>query len=86
MTLLFTVFDLSRYDVCICLHNNIEPVASGPLEPLLLHSHEIRSLHSKGCDAKYKLEAPESLNSSKWFTKSTLVRCIVASVFFYSSA
>ncbi|KAL7107457.1 hypothetical protein ACP275_06G056200 [Erythranthe tilingii] len=64
----------NRYDACVCSGNKIEKVTSGLLEHLLLHSAEIKALHSKGSSAKYKLSRPENSHDIKWFTKSTLIR------------
>lgn len=76
--------DLCRYEVCICIDKFIESVSSGPLEPLLLHSPKIRALQEKGCYATYQLVAPDDLDAaSRWFTKSTLVRCILANISFF---
>ncbi|CAA0834497.1 Unknown protein [Striga hermonthica] len=64
----------NRYEAWVCYGINIEKVSSGLLEHLLLHSAEIKALHSKGSNAKYKLSAPENSNDIKWFKRSTLIR------------
>ncbi|KAI3458406.1 hypothetical protein Pfo_015069 [Paulownia fortunei] len=64
----------NRYEACVCYENKKEKVTSGFLEHLLLHSAEIKALHSKGSNAKYKLSPPENSHGIKWFTKSTLIR------------
>lgn len=64
----------NRYGAFVCLDNKKEKVTSGLSEHLLLHSVDIKALHSKGSDAKYKLYPPENLHDCQWFTKSTLIR------------
>ncbi|GER50862.1 hypothetical protein STAS_28184 [Striga asiatica] len=64
----------NRYEAWVCYGTNIEKVSSGLLEHLLLHSAEIKALHSKGSNAKYKLSASENSNDIKWFKRSTLIR------------
>ncbi|XP_041990332.1 uncharacterized protein LOC121741565 [Salvia splendens] len=64
----------NRYEACVCYANKKEKVKSGLLEHLLLHSVDIKALHSKGSDDKYKLSTPENLHGNEWFTKSTLIR------------
>ncbi|KAG6390833.1 hypothetical protein SASPL_148578 [Salvia splendens] len=66
--------DSKRYEACACYANKKEKVKSGLLEHLLLHSVDIKALHSKGSDDKYKLYPPENLHDNEWFTKSTLIR------------
>ncbi|KAL6509396.1 hypothetical protein OROGR_022706 [Orobanche gracilis] len=62
------------YEAWVCYENKKGKVSSGLLEHLLLHSPEIKALHSKGSNAKYKLCAPENSHDIKWFTKTTLIR------------
>ncbi|KAL6541672.1 hypothetical protein OROGR_011158 [Orobanche gracilis] len=64
----------NRYEAWVCYENKKEKVSSGLLEHVLLHSPEIKALHSKGSNAKYKLCAPENSHDIKWFTKPTLIR------------
>ncbi|KAL1533052.1 hypothetical protein AAHA92_32992 [Salvia divinorum] len=64
----------NRYEASACYANKKEKVKSGRLEHLLLHSFDIKALHSKGSDDKYKLYPPENLHDNEWFTKSTLLR------------
>ncbi|KAL1559353.1 hypothetical protein AAHA92_09705 [Salvia divinorum] len=64
----------NRYEACACYANKKEKVKSGLLEHLLLHSVDIKTLHSKGSDGKYKLSTPENLHYNEWFAKSTLIR------------
>lgn len=64
----------NRYEACVCYENKKEKVTSGLLEHLLLHSVDIKALHSKGSDGKYKLYPPENSNDNRWFSKSTLIR------------
>ncbi|XP_075500247.1 uncharacterized protein LOC142538816 isoform X3 [Primulina tabacum] len=65
----------NRYEACVCYVNKKEKkIASGFLEHLLLHSAEINALHSKGSDAKYKLNSPKNPRDLKWFTRSMLER------------
>ncbi|KAK3005100.1 hypothetical protein RJ639_016517 [Escallonia herrerae] len=66
----------NRYEACVCSGNKVETVASGRLEPLLLHSPEIKDLYAKGSDADFRIQPPNNLKGSKWFTKSTLLRII----------
>ncbi|KAL0403012.1 UNVERIFIED_CONTAM: hypothetical protein Sradi_1942000 [Sesamum radiatum] len=61
------------YEACACNVNMKEKVASGLLEHLLVHSAEVRALHSKGSNTKYILKSPEN-EDNKWFTKSVLIR------------
>ncbi|KAL0452624.1 UNVERIFIED_CONTAM: hypothetical protein Slati_1240500 [Sesamum latifolium] len=63
----------NRYEACACNVNMKEKVASGLLEHLLVHSAEVRALHSKGSNTKYILKSPEN-EDNKWFTKSVLIR------------
>ncbi|XP_011084778.1 serine/arginine repetitive matrix protein 1 isoform X2 [Sesamum indicum] len=63
----------NRYEACVCNVNMKEKVASGLLEHLLVHSAEVKALHSKGSDVKYILKSPEN-QDNKWFTKSVLIR------------
>ncbi|PIN04933.1 hypothetical protein CDL12_22532 [Handroanthus impetiginosus] len=64
----------NRYEACVCHVNKKERVKSGLLEHLLLHSAEIKDLHSQGSNAKHKLSPPENSHDINWFTKSTLIR------------
>ncbi|KAM7504575.1 hypothetical protein LguiB_003479 [Lonicera macranthoides] len=64
----------NRYEVCACSGNNVETVASGLLEQLLLNSSEVRNLHSKGANASFKIQQPGNLSGAEWFTKSILTR------------
>ncbi|KAK6117832.1 hypothetical protein DH2020_048430 [Rehmannia glutinosa] len=61
------------YEACACYVNKIEKVTSGLLEHLLVHSAEVKALHSKGSNANYKLKSPEN-HDIKWFTKFILTR------------
>ncbi|KAL0382243.1 UNVERIFIED_CONTAM: hypothetical protein Scaly_0511600 [Sesamum calycinum] len=63
----------NRYEACACNVNMKEKVASGLLEHLLVHSAEVKALHSKGSNAKYILKSPEN-EDNKWFTRSVLIR------------
>ncbi|KAK6121944.1 hypothetical protein DH2020_044313 [Rehmannia glutinosa] len=63
----------NRYEACACYVNKIEKVTSGLLEHLLVHSAEVKALHSKGSNANYKLKPPEN-HDIKWFTKFILTR------------
>ncbi|KAK4436421.1 hypothetical protein Salat_0805800 [Sesamum alatum] len=63
----------NRYEACACNVNMKEKVASGLLEHLLVHSAEVKALHSKGSNTKYILKSPEN-EDIKWFTKSVLIR------------
>lgn len=65
-----------RYEACVCSGNKVETIASGLLGQLVLHSPEIKDLSSRGSNANFKLQPPESLESCQWFTKSTLTRLI----------
>ncbi|KAL6530370.1 hypothetical protein OROHE_014723 [Orobanche hederae] len=64
----------NRFEAWVCYENKKEKVSSGLLEHLLLHSPEIKALHSKGSNAKYKLCTPENSHDIRWFTKPTLIR------------
>ncbi|XP_028080840.1 uncharacterized protein LOC114282387 isoform X1 [Camellia sinensis] len=70
-----------RYEACVCSGNKVETIASGLLGQLALHLPELKNLLSRGSNANFKLQPPKNLDSSQWFTKSTLTRflCIVGS-------
>ncbi|KAL4291041.1 hypothetical protein GQ457_14G017760 [Hibiscus cannabinus] len=64
----------NRYEACICNDNKVEKVGVGVLEKLLPHLPALDNLCTKGSNADYKLQPPNNLNSSHWFTKSTFTR------------
>ncbi|KAL2526877.1 serine/arginine repetitive matrix protein 1 [Abeliophyllum distichum] len=64
----------NRYEACVCYDKKIEKLTSGLLEHLLQHSAEVKKLHSNGSNASFKLQPPENISDTKWFTKSTLIR------------
>ncbi|CAL5322854.1 unnamed protein product [Camellia sinensis] len=63
-----------RYEACVCSGNEVETIASGLLGQLALHLPELKNLLSRGSNANFKLQPPKNLDSSQWFTKSTLTR------------
>ncbi|XP_028080860.1 uncharacterized protein LOC114282390 isoform X5 [Camellia sinensis] len=63
-----------RYEACVCSGNKVETIASGLLGQLALHLPELKNLLSRGSNANFKLQPPKNLDSSLWFTKSTLTR------------
>ncbi|KAK6121761.1 hypothetical protein DH2020_044490 [Rehmannia glutinosa] len=69
----YCAFAINWYEACACYVNKIEKVTSGLLEHLLVHSAEVKALHSKGSNANYKLKSPEN-HDIKWFTKFILTR------------
>ncbi|KAG9145867.1 hypothetical protein Leryth_020203 [Lithospermum erythrorhizon] len=64
----------NRYEACVYLGSKRESVASGPLTQLLWHSDKVKALHSNGSVSNIKLERPANLDTSKWFSKSSLQR------------
>ncbi|XP_042475973.1 COP1-interacting protein 7-like isoform X2 [Macadamia integrifolia] len=64
----------NRYDAFVCGDKTVEKLASGLLEQLVLHLPEAKDAHSKGTVENFKLQLPENLRDSPWFTKSILLR------------
>ncbi|MCL7047005.1 hypothetical protein MKW94_002111, partial [Papaver nudicaule] len=59
------------YEAFICRDRKIEKVASGCLEQLTLELPEVKTAEQGD---NFKLQLPENLRGSAWFTKSTLTR------------
>lgn len=63
-----------RYEAFICCGNEVDALAEGNLDPLLLHLPEVQELNAKGSKASIKLQPPASSAGTTWFTKSTISR------------
>lgn len=64
----------NRYEAFICCGNEVDALAEGNLDPLLLHLPEVQELNAKGSKASIKLQPPASSAGTTWFTKSTISR------------
>ncbi|XP_058075226.1 COP1-interacting protein 7-like [Magnolia sinica] len=64
----------NRYEAFVCGEGRTERLASGLLENLVLHLSATGSFISDGSGDNLKLQLPESLRGSSWFTKSTISR------------
>ncbi|OUZ99641.1 hypothetical protein BVC80_9061g74 [Macleaya cordata] len=64
----------NRYEAFVCHDRKIEIVASGLLEQLMLELPEVKNFHPEEEGDSFKLQLPENLRGSAWFTKSTLAR------------
>ena len=64
----------SRYEAFVYREEQVEKVAAGLLEHLLLHLPGINDLCAKGLDANFNLNRPENLQDVEWFTKATVKR------------
>lgn len=67
---------LLRYEVFICGDNKIEKMETGALDILLPYLPALKDLYAKGSSSNLKLQLPENLHGSRWFTKSTLNRSV----------
>ncbi|XP_022942188.1 uncharacterized protein LOC111447320 isoform X1 [Cucurbita moschata] len=63
-----------RYEAFVCCGNEVDALAEGNLDALLLHLPDVQELNSKGSKASIKLQLPASSAGATWFTKSTLSR------------
>ncbi|XP_026413729.1 serine/arginine repetitive matrix protein 2-like isoform X2 [Papaver somniferum] len=61
----------NRYEAFVCRDRKTEKVASGHLEQLTLELPEVKTAEQGD---NFKLQLPENLRGSAWFTKSTLTR------------
>uniref|UniRef100_A0A0A0KPC7 COP1-interacting protein 7 n=1 Tax=Cucumis sativus TaxID=3659 RepID=A0A0A0KPC7_CUCSA len=64
----------NRYEAFVCYGNEVDGLAEGNLDTLLLHLPELQELNSKGSKASIKLQPSASSGGTTWFTKSTLRR------------
>ncbi|KAI9110792.1 hypothetical protein K1719_018230 [Acacia pycnantha] len=64
----------NRYEAFVYREEQVEIVAVGLLEHLLLHLPGINDLCAKGLDANFDLKSPEKLHDVDWFTKATVKR------------
>ncbi|XP_031377325.1 serine/arginine repetitive matrix protein 1-like [Punica granatum] len=64
----------NRYEVFVCGDNKIEKMETGVLDQLLPYLPALKELYAKGSSSNLKLQLPENLHGSRWFTKSTLNR------------
>lgn len=62
---------LQRCDLVIFAGNNSEKLASGLLEPFLIHLKSAKDQISRG---GYSITLCPSINNVSWFTKATLQR------------
>ncbi|KAG7031499.1 hypothetical protein SDJN02_05539, partial [Cucurbita argyrosperma subsp. argyrosperma] len=64
----------NRYEAFVYCGNEVDALAEGNLDALLLHLPDVQELNSKGSKASIKLQLPASSAGATWFTKSTLSR------------
>ncbi|KAL0539809.1 hypothetical protein IC582_024030 [Cucumis melo] len=64
----------NRYEAFVCYGNEVDGLAEGNLDALLLHLPELQELNAKGSKASIKLLPSASSGGTTWFTKSTLRR------------
>ncbi|KAK4795755.1 hypothetical protein SAY86_028081 [Trapa natans] len=62
----------NQYEVFICGDNKIEKMETGVLDHLIRYLPALDDLYAKGSGSYLKLQLPENLHGSRWFTKSTL--------------
>ncbi|KAF9591890.1 hypothetical protein IFM89_009498 [Coptis chinensis] len=63
----------NRFEASVCYNNKVEKLASGLLEQLVLQLPQVKGFHPKELGDCFKLQLPENLKGSTWFSKSTLL-------------
>lgn len=60
-----------RFEAYGCIHNKVEKLATGGLDQLLPYIPALRDLYTEGSNCNFKIQLPDNLSGSAWFTKST---------------
>ncbi|PIA59713.1 hypothetical protein AQUCO_00400543v1 [Aquilegia coerulea] len=62
----------NRYEAFVCCDDKTEKLASGFLEQLAFHLPQLKDFDPEDSDDDVRLQLPENLKGSAWFSKSTL--------------
>lgn len=65
------IVHFSRFEASVCREKKMERLSSGPLDQLELHLPIVKEFNSEFDDI-FKLQLPDRLKGSSWFSKSTL--------------
>ncbi|KAF8028176.1 hypothetical protein BT93_E0935 [Corymbia citriodora subsp. variegata] len=60
-----------RFEAYGCIDNKVEKLATGGLDQLLHYIPALRDLYTEGSNCNFKIQLPDNLSGSRWFTKST---------------
>lgn len=69
----------------LALDGEEEKVTSGMLEPFMAHLKMLKYLVSKGGYSIVLQPPPEHVDSTLWFTKNTVQRFVIASIWVFPS-
>lgn len=65
-----------RFEACGCIDNKVEKLSTGGLDQLLPYIPALRDLYTEGSNCNFKIQLPDNLSGSRWFTKSTFNKYI----------
>lgn len=60
-----------RFEAYGCVDNKVEKLATGGLDQLLPYIPALSDLYMEGSNCNFKIQLPDNLSGSRWFTKST---------------
>lgn len=65
----------------VCGDNKVEKLETGVLDILMPYLPALKDIHAKGFSSNLKLQLPENLHGSGWFTMSIVNRSVAFKIF-----